>query len=788
MSDMAKATLRVISPAGEVEFPLERDAYVIGRAPGSDIHIDVDTVSGTHARLERDGPGYRFVQVGRTNPTLYRGVPLEERSLTPGDRLEIAPEGSRAVTLIYESADRSLGADAAMTLRGAPTAVAADQQAVERLELPPRGVLTIGRATECDLVLPSLHVSRRHARLVVGDGRAVLSDTDSANGTFVNGASAVTRELAAGDVVRIGPYKLVFSGDSIEAVDDSRSVRLDAHDVSKDIRGKVLLDHISFIAQPGEVLAIAGTSGAGKSTLLDAINGMRPPTSGRVLVNGADLYRAYDALRPLIGYVPQQSILPEQLPVRRALEYVAHLRLPPDVANADADARVEEVMRQLELERRADVPIGVLSGGQQKRASIAAELIANPGLFFLDEPTSGLDPGLTRRVTEIVRELASGGATIVIISHDVESLGESDRIVFLGTGGRVVFIGSPGQALAYFEVKDFSEIYRRVEGEDSAVWRERFFESPHYRTEVAPRLVQAEQAEGEGEAAQAWDPVAMISTGARRGASAWRQFRISTVRYVDTMLRDRAFLALLLAQAPIIAFFIALVAKSTDLQPPPPEAVEQARAFGIPAAKLAAAIPVMVAATATWFGAINAARELVKELPIYLRERMAGLRLAPYLLSKLAVLTALCVIQTTVLLAIVSLRVELPRSGAMTWGPLELWVTLNLAAFAALGLGLLISASVSNANRAQSLVPIALIPQLIFIGGPGTGTAGQWLSYLTVTHWAVEAMKITSKVPYTTEGGSFGASDLLMHWLALGVMALVLMVATAWQVARRRSA
>ena len=779
-------TLRVLSSQGEALFTLDRPELVLGRQPDSDICIDVNVVSGVHARLVRDGATFRFIQMGQTNPTILRGTPIEEELLGHGDRLEIAPGTRDAVIMFYELPH--LASDHTLLGAIAPDPdTAATTPGAERAAVPATGTLVIGRVPNSDVVLPSLHVSRMHARLTIDGGRAVISDLDSANGTFVNGVRVRSHALARGDVVRIGPYKLVFRGDSIEHIDDSRSVRLDGHDITKQVDGKLLLDHITFAAQPGEILAIAGTSGAGKSTLLDALNGMRPPTSGHVLVNGADLYRAYDALRPLIGYVPQDNILPEQLPVRRALLYVAQLRLPRDVSARDTEERMTEVMEQLDLTRRADVPIGRLSGGQQKRASIAAELIANPGLFFLDEPTSGLDPGLTLRVTEIVRGLADNGATIVIISHDVESIASSDQVLFLGSGGRVVFMGSPGEACAYFDVDNLAHIYRRVESEDSAVWRERFVASEIYREGVAPRLVRAAPVEeGMDEAEPSWDPIALIGGGARRGSSAWRQLRIQTARYIDTVLRDRAYLALLLAQAPIIAFFISVVAKATDLQPPPPEAVAQAEALGVPAAKLAAALPVMMAATATWFGSINAARELVKELPVFLRERMAGMLLGPYFVSKLIVLGALCLIQTTLLLGIVALTVDLPRSGAITWGPLELWISLSLASFAALGLGLVISASVSNANRAQSLVPIVLIPQLIFVGGPGTGIIGQWLSYLTVTHWSVEAMKITASIPYTEDAGGFGAGDLLAHWGALLLMMAVFLLLAAWQQSRRR--
>jgi hypothetical protein len=429
-----------------------------------------------------------------------------------------------------------------------------------------------------------------------------------------------------------------------------------------------------------------------------------------------------------------------------------------------------------------------MSGGQQKRASIAAELIAKPGLFFLDEPTSGLDPGLTWRVTEIVRGLAADGSTVVVISHDVESLLASDKVVFLGAGGHVVFIGSPKEALSYFDVGELGHVYPKIEAQDAADLEERFRQSDQYLLRVAPGLVHAPPEETEsGQVPATWDPVALFSAGARQGASAWQQFRVTLARYAETLFRDRRNLALLFAQAPVIAFFLSVIAKSTDFQPPPPEAMAQATTFGIPAAKLVAALVVMMAATATWFGAINAAREIVKELPILQRERLAGLRVLPYLASKLAVLLVLCTIQTGVLLVVIAIKVDVPSSGAFLPAWLELWISLNLAALTALGLGLLISAMVSNADRAQSLVPIVLIPQLIFVGGPGTGTLGTWLSYLTVTHWASEAMKITLQIPYDADGSGFGTAALFARWGALVLMMTVLLAATAWRLSRQRS-
>jgi len=777
--------LRIVTSRGTVLVPLDRDRLTLGRGAANDIPIDAEVISRAHASLVREGASYRYVQLGASNPTFLRGAPITDIVLRDGDRLEVGPETSDAVVIVVELG--AIDPFAFDMTRSFKLRDSAGGPGVQRLVLPSEGTVTIGRAPDNDLVLPSLTVSRRHARLDVRGGLARLVDTESANGTYVNGLATQSDVLKAGDIVRIGPYKLVLRDGAIEHHDDSRAVRLDVHAVTKHVGGRALLSGISFSARPGEILAIAGTSGAGKSTLIDALNGLRPPSSGHILVNGADLYRAYDALRPLIGYVPQEPILPMQLSVRRALHYVARLRLPPDVRGDEADRRVADVMRELDLTDWQDVRIANLSGGQQKRASIAAELIARPGLFFLDEPTSGLDPGLTRRVTGIIRDLASAGSTAVMVSHDVESLQAADRIVFLAGGGRVVFIGAPAEALTYFGVADLAAVYGQVESGDPAAWEERWRNSSDAGSANHPSPPRDAAEEVATPAPIAWDPFALIGASVRRGSSAWQQFWITTRRYVESMLGDRAYLGLLLLQAPIIAILLTLVAKSGDFSPPPAAAVEKAATFGIPAAKLVDVLPLIVAATAIWFGAINAAKEIVKELPVWRRERLAGLRVAPYLASKFVVLAALCLLQTAVLLAIIWTRVDLPTSGTLTWAPLELWITLNLAALAALALGLVISAWMNNADRATSLVPILLIPQLIFVGGSGTETAGRLLSYLMISHWSVEAMKISAGIPYDDSGAGFGVADLLLRWGVLAGMTTTFMSVAAWRLSRRNT-
>ncbi len=782
------ALLHITTSHGETVVPLIEDELTIGRLAKNEVTIDSDAIDDVHARLLREDGSFRFHQLSKILPTLLDGKPVDDYLLQPDDELEIGPGTEQAVTLVFE-APRSIVIGDLRATPGTSTEEATAASKVWRLDLPANGTLILGRSPDCDLILPALMVSRHHARLDIVSGQPTISEIGHTSGIYVNGKRVPHQAIAVGDVVRVGPFKIEFGDDTIEYKDDRQSVQLDAHHVSRMIGRKQILDGITFSASPGEVLAIAGTSGAGKSTLLYALTGIIPPTNGRIMVNGADLYERFDALQPLLGYVPQKDILPLQLPVERALHYVARLRLPSDVSREELDERVEDVMRSLDLYHRRDVTLGSLSGGQQKRASIAAELISKPGLFFLDEPTSGLDPGLARRVSQIMRIMAGEHSTVVVISHDVEGIQAADRMVMLASGGKVAYIGPPQRALEYFEVDDFADVYPKVEAEDSEVWQERFEESEQYKTEVLPLLTHRAEEESSDEADEEDDGHTVVVGRRQSSVSVWRQFSVSVQRYAETMWRDRTTLLMLLAQAPIIAVLFALIAKPADFTPPPQAAIDIAFDLGIPAAKLAAPLIIMAVVAATWFGAFNASKEIVKELPIFLRDRLSGLQVAPYLLSKVIVLAALCVVQTTILIAILALRVDMPSSGVLMWGPLEIWISLTLASFAAIGIGLLISALAGNPDQAQSLVPIILIPQMIFIGGPSLGSAGQFISNFTTTRWAGEAIKITAGIPYKEDASSgFASSDLLIHWAALVVMAVVLIGLAGFQLWRRRPA
>ena len=184
-----------------------------------------------------------------------------------------------------------------------------------------------------------------------------------------------------------------------------------------------------------------------------------------------------------MGYVPQDDIIHLDLTVYKALDYAARLRMPADTSRQEREQRIREVIDELDLKACAERTIKQLSGGQRKRVSIGVELLTRPSLFFLDEATSGLDPATEAAMMKLLRKLADQGRTIILITHATKNVMACDKVVFLARGGLLAYFGPPEDALKYFGVKDFDEIYERLEsGGKPEEWAQRYLASPSFRS------------------------------------------------------------------------------------------------------------------------------------------------------------------------------------------------------------------------------------------------------------------------------------------------------------------
>jgi ABC-type multidrug transport system ATPase subunit/pSer/pThr/pTyr-binding forkhead associated (FHA) protein len=694
---------------------LAGERVAVGRGAENDLVLDFPTVSTRHAAVISRGTGWRIEDLGSTNGTFVNGRRLEKpHDLRDGDIVRIGDGSGNSVALAYHE-------------EGAAARDELGTVALGRLQVEGKSSFVLGRDPACDVPLEGTLVSWRHARIQAAPGGGhTVEDLGSTNGTFVNGETVHgRRSLSAGDVVQVGPYRLVYAGGGFSRSSTAGSVRVDAVKVRRTVgsgkAARVLLHDVSLTIQPREFVAFVGGSGAGKSTMVKALAGI-VRVEGAVLVNGEDLPTNYDAWKGQMGYVPQDDIVHGDLTVDHAVRYAARLRLPRDTRKVELDRAVERVLSDVEMTAHRDKLIRSLSGGQRKRVSIAVEMLSEPSLFFLDEPTSGLDPGLEKKMMFLMRRLADGGRTILMVTHATANITQCDHVAFLSRG-HLVWFGPPAEALEHFGVQDFSDIYTEIEKDPEALAK-RYRASEAHRKYVVERqrAVEAQSSASLSLSAAAGRPGAARGVESRAPGAA-RQFLLLTRRYAELVFRDRLLLTILLAVMPAIGLLLSAIAGAKDLVGLSREEVAAKLAAGTRELTPHAPVPgaekllFMVALAVVLLGVFGAAYELVKERAVYRRERMVSLRIGPYLASKFLVLAAFALVQCAALLGALWLRVELPERGlVLPDGRLELYVTLLLTAFAGIGLGLLVSAVTPNANTVIYLVLLAVFAQILLTG------------------------------------------------------------------------
>jgi ABC transport system ATP-binding/permease protein len=724
-------TLRLLNDQQQtaLEFILDGDRFTIGRAPNNTLVLDDEDVAPYHAEIIERSGRERFELTALSAEAVIRlnrypiGVKVPH-ALANGDILEIGP-----YKLQFSAAvDIALPDD-----WGAPPLSTGQADALETIALRGRNGLTLGRAPRNDVVIDHPVVARFQAKIELQNGSWILTDLNSSDGTFINDQQILhPYTLRPRDEIRIGPCQFIFNFDeTLTQQNELGNLRLDAvHLTRKSARNQVLLDDVSLSILPREFIAIVGVSGAGKTTLLNALSGFRPAQRGKVLVNGHDLYQNFKAYRTGLGYVPQEDIIHRDLTVYQALDFAARLRLPKDISKKERDQQIQAVLADLELTHRQHALVKELSGGQRKRVSIGVELLTKPSLFFLDEATSGLDPGTESQMMRLLRRLADQGRTVILITHATKNVMQCDLVVFLAKGGKVAFYGPPQEALTYFGVTDFDDIYLKLDEDARSPqqWQQQYLQSEAYRQYVGSRQQHLN--------AELVQPPATKKSSKRRyrpwenqGSSFWRQFLILSHRNLTILWQDRASLVLLLIIAPLLGL-LDFVLWKRDIFDATTGDSGQALTFLFTAGLLV----VMVGSLATM-------REIVKESEIYCRERMVGLQILPYLLSKVWFCVVLALYQSGVFFLIKTLVVDLPGTPADITA---LYFTMFLTTLGGMIMGLLVSSLSTSQNVAPLLTILFLVPQFTLAGAfmplPSLGPAGQWMSQFTLTRWSYETM------------------------------------------------
>ena len=555
---------------------------------------------------------------------------------------------------------------------------------------PGNGSLTIGREPGAGgLTLDHPAVSRRHA-ILHGGSDPRIEDLGSTNGTFVNGERVRgSQRLAEGDSIAFGPLRYVFSGGTLREPRKAGKIAIAADAVCFDVPAKGgrkrILHGTSLRIGRGEFVCLVGGSGAGKSTLMNLLAGRRQASEGSIRVEGVDIAREFESIKQSMAFVPQREVLHEHLTVRRALGYIAELRLPLDTPRAERDAAVAQAIADVELTQQADTEFHRLSGGQKKRACLAAEILCRPRILFLDEITSGLDEQTDFEIMQLLRRLADGGTTVVCVTHTLANIQRfCHRVIIMGSGGHLTFSGTPDEALGFFGIERLGDIFPMLTRDKVPDWAERW-----------RRRHDAGDDEAEPPTTSHIQRQRMPAS--RKAALGIHQFGVLLRRNVALLAADRGTLGLVFAQALIIGIFVGWAL--SDL------------GEGMTGITSRKTLLMLLVVSSIWMGCNGASKDIVGEAEILQREKDVNLAMGAYLAARLLVSSLFVLLQCGLLFALVyALSEEIP--GGV---PHQLALTCT-AGLMGVVMGLLISAASSTPSQATSIVPLVLIPQLIFIG------------------------------------------------------------------------
>jgi ABC-type multidrug transport system ATPase subunit len=721
-------------------FPADRDV-VVGRDRDCDITFqdinpdDRTLISRVHAIL-RFHRG-QWVVVDKSQNGVYvdgsraNVVPIRDRlSITLGSprgpqltfRVAKAPTSSRPrIVRAPARVPDEASDDSPSTVAFRP--VAPPPARAIRRTTGSSGLVTVGRAKTNTVVVEDALASRVHAVLLPSPAGLEIRDNNSSNGTFVNGSRITRAMLRDGDVVTIGNTDLLATGKTlVPQPAAARTNGLTAQGLALTIDGRQLLSDVSFTAKPGTLTAVIGPSGAGKSTLVKLIGGAMPCSAGVVAFDGHDVHAEYASMRSRIGMVPQDDVVHRQLTVEQALSYAAELRLPPDSSSDDRREVVDRVLDELELTPHKKTRVDKLSGGQRKRASVAMELLTGPSLLILDEPTSGLDPALDRQVMTMLRRLADAGRVVIVVTHSLTYVSMCDQLLLLAPGGKTAFADPPSKIGEAMGSTDWADIFARVSTDPDGVHQAFLARHPAPPRRRSPTA-------------------GAVPLGNPPQTSLLRQVGTVARRQTRLITADRGYFAFLALLPFVLGVLSLAVPGNTGLgtagSVQPEEPID---------------ILILLNIGAVFMGTALTVRDLVGERMIFQRERAVGLSASAYLMAKVLVFSAAALIDTAVMVAIMTIGKGAPSHGGVLLGRgvaagvLELYLTLALTAIASAMVGLALSSLARSTEQVLPMLVVTIMVSMVLAGGliPVTGRLVlDQISWLVPGRWGFAAAAST---------------------------------------------
>jgi len=482
--------------------------------------------------------------------------------------------------------------------------------------------------------------------------------------------------------------------------------------------GNIGIRDISFAETHGKLIGIMGASGAGKTTLLNVLCGIDKPSAGNVLINQINLHGESNKIEGVIGLVPQDDLLIEELTVYQNLYYNARLCFD-NKTETELDELVNKTLVNLGLHDRKDLKVGsplkkTISGGQRKRLNIALELIREPSILFVDEPTSGLSSRDSENVMDLLRELALKGKLIFVVIHQPSSeiYKMFDKMIILDTGGYMIYYGNPVEAVMYFKRLDaqvnsdvgecqtcgnvnpeliFNIIEARVVDEFGNYTDTRKVNPQQWEEHFLKQSAPSELKPFESSPPRNLDIPGWLS-----------QLKIFAVRDFFSKISNRQYIALSLLEAPLLGFILSSIIRY----------IEDPKS-GHYIFRVNENIPVyifMALIVALFLGLTISAEEIYRDRKILKRESFLNLSRSAYLISKVIILFTLSALQALLFVLVANSFLGIRDMGFFYW-----FALFSTAAFANM-MGLNISASFNSAVTIYILIPLVMIPMMILSG------------------------------------------------------------------------
>ena len=625
-------------------------------------------------------------------------------------------------------------------------------------------ILVIRQSVQTSTKAKYIHTEALDRELVILQVKSVdlyfLKYTGSED-IFLNGLPLYARRIylfASGSTIKLPKGKPVYYSDVVSHfLADSTSVKVSYQvaDLNFHFRsGTIGLRNISFSENQGRLVGIMGASGSGKTTLLNVLSGTETPTSGNILINGINLHLVKDQLEGVIGVIPQDDLLIEELTVFENLYYNARLCFR-DKTDSEIRDLVDKTLTSLGLIERKDLKVGsplnkMISGGQRKRLNIALELIREPSILFVDEPTSGLSSRDSENVMDLLRELALKGKLVFVVIHQPSSdiFKMFDNMMILDVGGFMIFYGNPVEAVMYFKRLD-----QQINSE--------LGECPtcgNVNPELIFNIIEARVVDEFGKytpsrkvAPARWEqffrenislaPVQKETTsppGSLRIPSWISQIKIYTLRDFVSKISNTQYIVLNLLEAPLLAFILAYLIRY--IADPNSSIYIFRENENIPVYIFMSLI------VALFLGLTVSAEEIFRDRKILKREAFLNLSRSGYLVSKIMILFTISAIQALLFVAVGNAIIGLKGMNLYYWLAL-----FSLASFANL-LGLNVSSAFNSAVTIYILIPLLLIPQMILGGAMfsfeklnrsiGSVDKVPLVAEIMATKWAYEALMV----------------------------------------------